>query len=70
MTSSDRQRVIDAAAELGWTFTHSKKGYDKLKCPCGAHLTWLHRTPSNPNYWNERIAHMQRVCPPPETAGG
>jgi hypothetical protein len=63
---SDRAWCIEQAGLLGWDFVPSKKGYDKLRCPCGVHQTWLHRTPSNPNYFRERIAYLRRTCPPPE----
>lgn len=65
MGSSDRPWAIEQAEALGWTFVPNRKGYDKLLCPCGQHQTWLHRTPSNPNYFREKIAHLARVCPPP-----
>lgn len=55
------------AAELGWTDAgDNKKGYTKLKCPCGDHITWLHKTPSNPNYWNEKIQYLRTRCGRPD----
>lgn len=39
-----------------------KSNYLKLVCGCGKHLTWLHATPSNPNYYREKIRNMRRQC--------
>lgn len=57
------QEVIDAAAEFGWT-AKRKKGasYFHMYCGCGQHHTWLHISPSNPNYFKERIAFMKKKC--------
>ena len=56
--------VIELAEALGWTvFEPSKKtGYRKMTCGCGDHISWLHKTPSNPNYWAERARHLKRTC--------
>ena len=60
----ERKDVYAVADELNWTIADkpNKKGYFKMKCPCGKHLKWLHKTPSNPNYYREAIDHMRRVC--------
>ena len=56
MAGNDRKSTLELAEELGWREAgQGKKGYTKLKCPCGKHITWLHKTPSNPNYWKERV---------------
>lgn len=54
-------RVVD---ELGWTTSEKpgKRGYLKLKCPCGNHIRWLHKTPSNPNYYRDLIKWLRRQC--------
>lgn len=31
------------------------KGYFRLRCPCGDHITRLHLSPSNPNHYKERL---------------
>ncbi len=51
---------------LGWRAEGpNSKGYFKLKCPCpGKHLTMVHKTPSNPNYWKERKQFIERSCKP------
>lgn len=58
----EREDVYRAAAELGWTIDDkpNKNGYFKMRCPCGKHVTWLHKTPSNPNYYRERIGVLRR----------
>lgn len=64
----EREDVYLAAAELHWTVDEkpNKKGYFKVRCPCGRHLKWLHKTPSNPNYYREFIHKMRQLgCKPP-----
>lgn len=62
--SAEREKALRAAATLGWTYVPPSKGspYGKLKCGCGKHITWLHKTPSNPNYYRERVQYMRRTC--------
>lgn len=61
----DRDAVFAAAKELGWEVRAAtgKSNYLKLVCGCGKHLTWLHASPSNPNYYREKIKNMRRSCP-------
>lgn len=65
MSKGDQAEAVDGARARGWTpiFPPNKKGYIKLLCPCGSHMTWLHKTPSNPNYFREAIQHLARKCP-------
>jgi hypothetical protein len=57
----EREDVFQAVEELRWTQKKpNKKGYIKLLCPCGKHKTWLHKTPSNPNYYRERVNFLRR----------
>lgn len=60
--------AIAAAAAMGWTASRSKTKF-KMTCACGKHITWMHLTPSNPNYFKERLRYFQRTCymPPDET---
>jgi hypothetical protein len=65
----ERSDVYEAAAELHWTVDDrpNKKGYFKVKCPCRKHTKWLHKTPSNPNYYREFISHMRSLgCQEPK----
>jgi hypothetical protein len=55
--------ALAMAERLGWRSERNKKGYYKLVCPCGKHLKWLHNTPSDPNYFRNAIAFLERqVC--------
>ncbi len=54
--------AIKALKAIGWTVDSDTKGYFKLRCPCGKHLAWLHLTPSNPNYFRERVSHCKSEC--------
>ena len=48
MTENSRGDVMRVAKELGWREAGvNKKGYFKLCCPCGDHMKWLHKTPSD-----------------------
>lgn len=52
MASSGLAETVAVAIGLGWEDCgQNKKGYTRLKCPCGRHMHWLHKTPSNPKYW-------------------
>lgn len=42
--------LIRDAEERGWAATQTSRGYYRLRCPCGRSMTWIHKTPSNPNY--------------------
>ena len=57
--NADRDRLFEEAKRLGWTRVDGK-GYTKLLCPCGEHKTWVHKTPSNPNYYRERLKFIGR----------
>ena len=59
----ERKDVYAVAARHGWTIDDkpNSKGYFKMKCPCGKNLKWLHKTPSNPNYYRETIAFIKRT---------
>lgn len=49
------------AEKQGWVITWEGK-YPKMKCPCPKrHLTTVHLTPSNPNYWNEKRRRLSRI---------
>jgi hypothetical protein len=55
--------VIEAATAAGWSATASgKPQYTKLQCPCGKHVTFLQKTPSNPRYFNEAARRLKRLC--------
>lgn len=57
-SEADARRV---AKELGWREAgRNKKGYLKLLCPCGQHRKWLHKTPSDPDFFKHAIAYLRR----------
>jgi hypothetical protein len=63
VSRKERRWAIDQVAEHGWTVHHENaKGYLQMRCGCGRHLVWLHKTPSNPNHFREKVAYMIRVC--------
>jgi len=61
---NEREDVYRVADELDWDIDDNpnSRGYFKMKCPCGDHMRWLHKTPSNPNYYAQVIAYMRRAC--------
>jgi hypothetical protein len=63
-TEHSRGELFRIATELGWrSGGTSGKGYEKLLCPCGAHKVWIHKTPSDPNYYRHTIKWIRRqVC--------
>ena len=67
----ERGDAFAAADRLGWAIDPkpNKKGYLKMRCSCGRHITWLHKTPSNPHYYQQRVAHMERTYGGPQAAG-
>src|SRR5680860_268963 len=54
---------VEQAEACGWvTRPPNRKGYIPLRCGCGKHMLWLHKTPSDPNYFSNKIRYIQRVC--------
>lgn len=65
----ERRAALRELAEIGWgppddPPKQNKKGYIKVLCGCGAHKFWLHKTPSNPNFFREKVAYARRICGP------
>lgn len=60
---TEREDVFAEAARLTWTIDErpNRKGYLKMRCPCGKHQKWLHKTPSNPNYFRDVVSHMRSL---------
>ena len=55
--------VLRLAEDHRWRVESPPKGYFKMKCPCGQHLKWVARTPSNPNYHRNLEGWLrQRPC--------
>lgn len=58
----DLEQVLVEFAAQGWRIDDPPKYY-RLRCPCGAHVRWLHLTPSNPRYGAEALQWARRTCP-------
>lgn len=55
--------AVEAVASHGWTIARvTKRGYLVMRCSCGAHQETLHKTPSNPNHFKQKAAHMIKTC--------
>lgn len=68
---TSRSELLDYAVEQGWVVDEkeNKRGYIKVKCVCGRkHMSWVHKTPSNPNYWFEKAKWIARACVEPTSA--
>jgi len=49
----------------GWTVDESRAGYPMARCLCGRHQKTIHRTPSNPWYFQQfknRIRMIEQEC--------
>lgn len=57
------EEALRQIAELGWRIENPPTYYT-IKCPCGNHQRQVHLTPANPNYWNQTVRFVRRVCPP------
>ena len=61
MANGPREAYFSEASALGWVEAGiSGKGYVKMHCPCGAHKMWLAKTPSDPNYYKNKVAWLRR----------
>ncbi|MDQ1747541.1 MAG: hypothetical protein QOD07_1804 [Frankiaceae bacterium] len=65
---SGKQQYREVVAWLrarSWTVDEDRTGYPRARCPCGRHQKTIHRTPSNPLYFQQlknRIRMMEREC--------
>jgi hypothetical protein len=55
----DIEAVLEHFHQAGWRITDPPKYYT-VKCPCGKHKRWIHRTPSDPNYPKNALAWLER----------
>jgi len=51
------EAILTEAESKGWRV--EKTTYFRLRCPCGKHQTWVHLTPSNPKYAQEKLQKLQ-----------
>jgi len=57
----ETEALLDEADKVhGWDVSKGRK-YFRLRCPCGKHQTWVHLTPSNPNYVRERRGYLRNT---------
>jgi hypothetical protein len=60
---AEREAAVKEVAEHGWRkVKESASGYYVMHCYCGKHYTNLHKTPSNPDHFKERVRYMIRLC--------
>ncbi len=60
---AEREAAVEEVAEHGWRVAKkSASGYYAMYCYCGDHHTNLHKTPSNPDHFKERVRYMIRLC--------
>lgn len=60
---AEREAAVSEVAEHGWRVAkESASGYYAMYCYCGTHHTNLHKTPSNPDHFRERVRYMIRLC--------
>jgi hypothetical protein len=60
---AEREAAVEEVAEHGWRVAkESASGYYAMYCYCGQHHTNLHKTPSNPDHFKERVRYMIRLC--------
>ena len=70
MGNTERENFFAYAAEMKWEeCAVSGKGYIKMACPCGQHLMWIHKTPSNPYHYQQRAQLIKRLNCQPLTEG-
>jgi hypothetical protein len=56
------EEALRSIEGMGWSISR-RKNYYQLRCSCGkGHLTYLHLSPSNPNYFQEKVRYCRRVC--------
>lgn len=53
------EALLAEAERKGWRVEKNPRGYYRLRCPCKNHQTWVHLTPSNPRYAQERRRFLE-----------
>jgi hypothetical protein len=60
---AERESTVAAAAAIGWTIRReTKRGYLVMHCGCGEHQEILHKTPSNPNHFTNKLRRITSTC--------
>lgn len=60
-TNKHLESVLRLAEIQGWTVEHASSNYYRMRCPCGAHQQWMHRSPSNPTYERRFREQLKRT---------
>lgn len=55
----DIQAVLETFHQANWRIDDPPKYY-RVRCPCGMHQRWIHRTPSDPSYCKNAIRWLER----------
>jgi hypothetical protein len=65
-SKSARDAAVAEVATHGWTVAReTKRGYLIMRRACGKHQETLHKTPSNPNHFRNKVARMVSECSRP-----
>jgi hypothetical protein len=54
------EALLAEAESKGWRVDRGE-GYFRLRCGCGKHMTWVHLSPSNPKYEQEKRQKLHRT---------
>jgi hypothetical protein len=65
-SKSERDAAVEEVAPHGWKVAReTKRGYLIMRCSCGNHQETLHKTPSNPSHFRNKVARMISECSRP-----
>jgi hypothetical protein len=61
--AAEREAAVKEVATHGWYVAReTTRGYYIMRCSCGRHQTTVHKTPSLPNHFQQKVAWMIRQC--------
>lgn len=62
--NDERDNALRVLELEQWTIGEpNKKGYIPVRCSCpGKHMAWFHATPSNPNYYRQKLGWLLSKC--------
>jgi hypothetical protein len=67
----DYRSAVASFRQRGWRVDEERCGYPLAFCPCGRHKKTIHKTPSNPRYWQNLQAWLDRTeCSEEEVGRG
>jgi hypothetical protein len=60
----DYRQAVAVLRARGWRVDERRGGYPMAFCPCGRHMKTIKKTPSNPRYFVNLYAWLERCdCP-------